>query len=280
MKNHILVPFDFSDESHAALDTAIKLAQRITAKISLLNVFELPEGESDVFSFSDDDLAEYKRLIDDTTKKHEARLQEVIDQTTFLNAFISPVIKRGFVHKEIIDTCEEVEATLVILGSRGMSSLQDYIIGTNVEKIIKGLHCPVLVVSEKSKNFKLDHLVFASNFRVEEVPEFDFFKDLSQKFHSTVHLLRVNTPGDFKRSKEMRESMTSFANYWDIKKYTSHIYSDFSIEEGMLEFAQSIDTDLLCIHRRQHRSFFSFLNSRVTDEVVKKSSVIPILILT
>ena len=31
---------------------------------------------------------------------------------------------------------------------------------------------------------------------------------------------------------------------------TTNIYSDFSIEEGMLEFSQSMKIDLLCLHRR------------------------------
>jgi len=279
MKN-ILVPFDFSEKSYAALDTAVSLASRISAKIFLLNVFELPEGESDVFSFSDSDLKEYKRLIDETKKHHESKLQEVIDNTNYLNSFIEPVVKRGFVHKEIIETCEELPITLVVLGSKGMSSLQDYFIGTNVERIIKGVHCPVLVVSEKTDFLKLENLVFASNFSIDDVPEFEFFKELTEKFHSVVHLLRVNTPSDFKRSKDMRESMQSFANYWGIERYTTNIYSDFSIEEGMLEFSQSMKIDLLCLHRRQHRNYFSFMNSRVSDEIVKKNSATPILVLT
>ena len=78
----------------------------------------------------------------------------------------------------------------------------------------------------------------------------------------------------------MRDSMTAFAHHWELGKTTTNIYSDFSIEEGMIEFAKSVEANLICIHRRQHRSLFSFLNSRFSDEIVKHAYSKPILILT
>ncbi len=42
MKN-IIVPFDFSNESNAALRVASTLASQMKAKITLLNVYEAPE---------------------------------------------------------------------------------------------------------------------------------------------------------------------------------------------------------------------------------------------
>lgn len=277
---NILVPFDFSNESNAALRAAAEIASKLEAKIYLLNVYEAPEGANDMFGFSEESLMNYKKLIDEVKDQHEDKLLEVITKSTFLNTAIEPVVKRGFVHKEIIETVEELTIDLVVMGSKGTSSLEEYFIGTNVEKIIHNVGCPVLVIPHVQKHFTLEHLVFASGFNQDEVPEFEFFKELSVKFDSTVHLLRVNTPANFERSKDMRISMEHFAKHWDLQKTTSNIYSDFSIEEGMLEFAKTMHADLICLHRRHHRSFFSFLNARFTDEIVKHSSTKPILILT
>lgn len=277
---NILVPFDFSNESNAALRAAAEIASKLEAKIYLLNVYEAPEGANDMFGFSEESLMNYKKLIDEVKDQHEDKLREVITKSTFLNTAIEPVVKRGFVHKEIIETVEELTIDLVVMGSKGTSSLEEYFIGTNVEKIIHNVGCPVLVIPHVQKHFTLEHLVFASGFNQDEVPEFEFFKELSVKFDSTVHLLRVNTPANFERSKDMRISMEHFAKHWDLQKTTSNIYSDFSIEEGMLEFAKTMNADLICLHRRHHRSFFSFLNARFTDEIVKHSSTKPILILT
>jgi nucleotide-binding universal stress UspA family protein len=277
---NILVPFDFSNESNAALRAAAEIASKLNSKIFLLNVYEAPEETNDMYSFSEEALMNYKKLIDEVKSQHEIKLNEIIEKSTFLNSEIEPVAKRGFVHKEIIEAVEELKIDLIVMGAKGTSSLEEYFIGTNVEKIIHNVDCPVLVIPHVQKHFTLEHLVFASGFNEDEVREFEFFKDLSVKFDSTVHLLRVNTPANFERSKDMRVSMEHFAKHWDLKKTTSNIYSDFSIEEGMLEFAKTMNADLICLHRRHHRSFFSFLNARFTDEIVKHSSTRPILILT
>lgn len=277
---HILVPFDFSNESNAALRAAAEIASKLDAKVYLLNVFEAPEDTNDVYSFSEEALLNYQKIINEVKEQHEDKLKETIEKSTFLKSAIEPIAKRGFVHKEIIDTVEELNIDLVVMGSKGSSTLEEYLIGTNVEKIIHHVQCPVLVIPNVQKNFTLENLVFASGFKADEIPEFEFFKDVSVKFDSTVHLLRVNTPSNFERSKDMRLAMEHFANHWDLKKITTNIYSDFSIEEGMLEFAKTMEADLICLHRRHHRSFFSFLNARFTDEIVKHSSSKPILILT
>ena len=277
---NLLVPFDFSKESNAALRAAEEIASKLEAKIFFLIVYEAPEETNDMYSFSQEALLNYKKLIDEVKEQHIFKLKDIITKSTFLNSAIEPLTRRGFVHKEIIETVEELEIDLVVMGSKGTSTIEEYLIGTNVEKIIHNVGCPVLVIPNVQKNFTLENLIFASGFHEDEVPEFEFFKHLSTKFDSTVHLLRVNTPASFERSKDMRISMEHFIKYWDLNKTTINIYSDFSIEEGMLEFAKSMDADLICLHRRHHRNFFSFLNARFTDEIVKHSSTKPILILT
>ncbi len=279
MKN-ILVPFDFSNEANAALRAASEIASKQGAKIYLLNVYEAPEATNDIYGFSTKALKEYKKMVDEVKDDHEGRLNEVIAKATFLQSDIEPLTKRGFVHKTIIETLEEMNIGLVVMGAKGTSTIEEYLIGTNVEKIISRATCPVLIVPNVQKNFTLENLVFASNFEMEEIPEFAFFNDLARDFDSTVHLLRVNTPANFSRSKDMRKSMADFTEQWQLKKVTDNIYSEFTIEEGMLEFASTVDADLICLHRSHHRNFFSFLNARFTDEIVKHSSSRPILILT
>ncbi len=279
MKN-ILVPFDFSNESNAALRAAGVLASKTKAKIMLLNVYEAPEDTTDLYSFSEESLKNYKKVLDEVKVKHEDALRDLIEKSTFLNCEIESVVRRGFVHKEIIEVTEESTIDMVVMGTKGTSTLEEYVIGTNVERIIHAVKCPVLIVPKVQEEFNLSDVIFASEFDEVQIPEFDFFKAIVNQFESNVHLLRVNTPSNFKRSGEMRQSMTEFGQYWELSQTTSNIYSDFSIEEGMIEFAKSVEADLICIHRRQHRSLFSFLNSRFSDEIAKRASSKPILILT
>jgi nucleotide-binding universal stress UspA family protein len=40
--NHLLVPVDFGEPSQQALDTAIELASRFKAQLTLVHVYEIP----------------------------------------------------------------------------------------------------------------------------------------------------------------------------------------------------------------------------------------------
>jgi nucleotide-binding universal stress UspA family protein len=53
---------------------------------------------------------------------------------------------RGRLGKQIVDVAEPENADVIVLGSRGMSQLQEKVIGSVAHKIIHMARCPVLLV--------------------------------------------------------------------------------------------------------------------------------------
>jgi nucleotide-binding universal stress UspA family protein len=52
----------------------------------------------------------------------------------------------GAADAEIVDLAEEIEAGLVVLGSRGLGGVKRALMGSVSYSVVRHAHCPVLVV--------------------------------------------------------------------------------------------------------------------------------------
>lgn len=133
----ILVPTDFSYAADRALAYAVQLARRQHARIALLHVIAsavIP----DVFLTSIRmDLPQIAEL----SEEHLARLARRMG--------IRPKhqrVRTGRAAEEILGFAEEIEADLIVIGSRGHGAFERMLIGTTAERVVRQARCPVLVV--------------------------------------------------------------------------------------------------------------------------------------
>jgi nucleotide-binding universal stress UspA family protein len=102
-------------------------------------------------------------------------------------------------------------------------------------------------------------------------------KRAQQIYNSTIHLVRINTPSDFQQDHGVRESMQKFAKSLQLKNYTINIYNDFSTEEGIVRFADSIDADMIAMATHGRTGFAHVIAGSVAEEVVNQSKKRPVL---
>jgi len=137
----ILVPVDFSDHSKEALDTAIQIAHLFGSTIHLLHCYHIqtagiaPYGIVLPSGYCSDirDAAE-KRLND----WHKMVSTEGIQSESILSVN-SPSIAINL-------AVEEVEADLIVMGTRGLSGLKHAVLGSVAERVVRLAPCPVLTV--------------------------------------------------------------------------------------------------------------------------------------
>jgi hypothetical protein len=95
-------------------------------------------------------------------------------------------------------------------------------------------------------------------------------------YDSTIHLVRINTPGDFQRDRVVKDYMNKFAKTLQFKNFTINVYNDVSEEEGILYFADSIDADLIAMATHGRTGFAHVLAGSIAEGVVSKA-VRPVL---
>ena len=140
MKN-ILLATDLQSESNRALDRAVKLASRMSAKLHILHVcHSYSWGKKKKKPLS---------LKKDTEEILKASLSKYKDVKNIQTAIT--VIEGGEVYAEIIQHGEKVKAGLIIMGMHSKKKFSDMFVGTTIERVIRKGIRPVLLVKNKSR---------------------------------------------------------------------------------------------------------------------------------
>ncbi len=145
MFKKILVPFDGSVSGEEALRKAAQLAKLCDARITILTVYRHHSMLEASFSMvrasdpgnMDDNMREYAREVAEYGKK--VLTDEGI---TDMRAFA----KVGQPARTIVAFARQHEHDLIIMGSRGMGSVEGYLLGSVSHKVTGLAPMPVMVV--------------------------------------------------------------------------------------------------------------------------------------
>lgn len=269
MRN-IIVPTDFSKQAQIALEYAIELSKKMLANVHVLHAIEHPAhehfdtfadgyggaGMGDVFML---------KLIEKSTKD----LEEL--KNKYKEAEIEVHLKMtSTIEYEIISFSKKHNADLIIMGSKGTSSISEEIIGSNTEKVVRNAHCPVLTVKEKGST-SMDNLVFASDFNNVNDKVVEKVKMYQEIFQSKLHLLRVCTPHNFENTRVIEERMLTVAEKHDLNNYELHTYNDFYEEDGIANFTSFHDYDLVCLATNGRTGLSHFFVGSIAEDVINHS---------
>lgn len=137
----ILVPIDFSEYANAVVEWAAHLAEEHQSEIVLLHVYHLPVEFRQV---------EGAYLPADfwTSMKEESKeqLARYGDRLRERGLDVKEVTREGYPATAIEEEISEVNADLVVIGSRGRTGLSHLLLGSIAERVVQKAPCPVLTV--------------------------------------------------------------------------------------------------------------------------------------
>ena len=145
MFKRILVPFDGSTIAEKALEKAVQLAALTGAELFLLTVYRhhsmLEASFSMVRSTDPGNLDEVLRDHAQGVVDH-AKTVALAAGAEHVRAFIKP----GQPARTIVAWAKEREIDLIVIGSRGLGSIEGYLLGSVSHKVTGLADCPVLVI--------------------------------------------------------------------------------------------------------------------------------------
>ncbi|MFH4964640.1 universal stress protein [Gaetbulibacter sp. M235] len=262
----ILIPTDFSEQAENALKVAAQLAKKHNAEIYLLHTLELPMQKIDPLSTSQS-LPEAMYFMQLAHKHFESLLER-----KYLKGLnVHEIVEFYEPFRGVYQVCKKHDIDLIVMGSHGTNSFKEMLIGSNTEKIVRTSEVPVLVVKKEHPVFKVDHFVFASNFKDHYKTPYLKATEFAKLFNAKMHLLMVNTAGHFMTTHDANDRMHEFAKSADFDNYTVNIYNDINVEKGIMSFSQSISADLIgmCTHGR--RGLSNFFNGSISEDLVNNA---------
>lgn len=259
----ILIPTDFSKHAEYALKVAAQIARKNDGEIILLHMLELPHEAGDAIG-SGHDIPELMFFKNRAIKM----LEDLMDVDYLEGIKVSEVIQFEKAFEGIVKISKKNNVDLIVMGSHGASGFHEMFIGSNTEKVVRSSDIPVLVIKNEIANFKAEKFVFASDFSDEIKKPFEKAVAFADKFNASLQLVYINTPNHFKTSQQADDIVTNFVSKFNLKNYTKHIYNDTNVEKGILNFANSIDADLIGMSTHGRKGLAHFFNGSISEDLV------------
>jgi nucleotide-binding universal stress UspA family protein len=266
----ILVPFDFSEEAGYAFEFAKGLAEKTKNKLTLFHVIELPTPQSfnsygEVGAFSNEGTQIFMIELIEKRKKQMTDLEAALKNEPY--KFESKIVfgnPFAGISKEITET----KADLVVMGSKGSSGLEEVLIGSNTEKVVRNASCPVMTIKSPVLPKDIQKVVFASDFN--EVPD-DVIKRLKaavETIDAELHLVKINTPSMFENTRTSMEKINDFVKDNKLNPASTTVYNSATEEDGILEYADDINADMIAMSTHGRTGFLHLLSGSIAEDVV------------
>ena len=265
----IIVPTDFSPIATNAMNFAADMAVNINASLLLLHVYQVPVSMTDVpvVMVSSEELR----------KSSETKLQEIKDALTHITSGKIKVYteaRLGDVSDELEDVCKQIQPFAVIMGTRGTSGVERVLFGSTTLTAIRHLKCPVIVVPPgKEYGTGIKKIGFACDFdKVVETTPIQFIKNMVKEFGAELHVLNVDYEGRNFKPETPEESLMLHTLLEDLNP-SYHFINHVDIEDGINEFVDENNIDLLITIPKKHKLLDSLFKHSSTKELVTQSHV-------
>ncbi len=265
----IIIPTDFSPAALSATNYAADLALEIHAEILLLHVYQIPVAVTDT-PLPLLDLEELKQIAEDRLEKHKKDLAHI----TSNGLTISTVAILGNMATELEELCKQTQPFAIVMGTTGHSALERTLFGSNTLSAIKHLTWPVICVPMgKEYGTGIRKIGLACDFRqVAETTPVNAIISFVKELHGELHILNVDKDNQEKNAvtdQQLTFLQTSLAEVNPVFHFIQHA----DIEDGINEFAEKNNLDLIITIPKKHRLLEGLFRKSATKQLVFESHI-------
>lgn len=188
----ILIPMDFSETGYLALEHGAFMASLFKAELYLLHVmelFELPYTLYDPLLIrpSDD---EFQNNINNSMEEEAQKIRKQYG----LN--VIPIVTRGRVVTEIIETAKNKKIDLIVMGTHGAKGFEEFFIGSNAHRTVTVSPCPVITIQTQAQKKGFTKIVAPFDNTLHSRQKVDYLILLAKQYGAFVHILGLMTEDD------------------------------------------------------------------------------------
>lgn len=259
----LLVPTDFSPIADNAMKYAMDMAKATNSNLMLVNMYQIP------ISFSEVPLVTIS--LDELRKISQNRLASVkhnIETITGGEIQVYTESILGEVSYEVEKLCDRLHPYAVIVGTRGVTGIGKFFLGSNTQSIVEHVNTPVLVIPPGAtfKPFKKIGLATDMKEVIEHTPV-EPIREIVNFFGADLHVLNVDYERRHFTSNTPEESL-----HMDMLLTGMNPVYDFienkDVEDGLQEFAEKNNLDLLITLPKKQHFLEKILEKSITRDLI------------
>ncbi len=271
----ILFATDYSFSADKAFEYTLEIASHTNAEVVVMHAFRM-----DDFSHPDMSSESYDMKHDETKSKLEELIAIACKEPRFAGISYKTAIVMGGPVDALKEAVNLYEPDLVVMGTRGESSVTTFFNPSVSKAMLKAVETPVLIVPEESDISNLRNMVLASDYVPVQSSMLDTFKQMCIGLHANLTIVHV---GDDVADLTLVESAEGvrLAHYFgeEVKHHFKFVQDDDVVHGLEVFLEQKADAGLLVmINHERHDWLERLLLPSHTKEVIR-SSMIPLLVL-
>jgi nucleotide-binding universal stress UspA family protein len=137
MATRILVAFDGSIQSLRAFDFGLDMAAKYDAQLTVIAVARPPEPPVNV---------EVQAALEHATEYFKRRFADLRARAEAAGIPAVFEVRVGHPAEQIVHLAEAIGADAIVMGHRGESLLQKWLLGSVAKRVLSYAHCTVIVV--------------------------------------------------------------------------------------------------------------------------------------
>ncbi len=272
---HILTPVDFSETSIQALDHAVFMSKIFNSKLSLVHVVEAIKYA--------DELGGLIVIDQEVSGIIEAKLDELASSVHQNHGIIKPetIIKHGNISDAIVETAEECNADIIIMGTHGTSGWEEFFMGSNAYKVVTEAACPVLTVQKHAAKNGFRNIVLPIDNSISSRQKVQHAVEFAEHYGSIIHvvgLITLDEPEVNQKFDVMMNQVNEYLRKHDIP-FENKILTGKNVAKMAMKYANEINADLIMIMTEQEESATDFIIGPYAQQVVNHSHI-PVLSIT
>lgn len=264
----ILVPIDFSEVSKSAAKFAIELAELQGSEVVFLNSAYLDY-------FHDYQYATYsniKTLMLDVYNAMEEKMQ------TFIGQFQTGITLSGKVSQAnlltaIKEEIEERSIDLVVIGTRGSSGLEEVFIGSNTERVVRNVACPVISLPGSKSVGDIKKILVPVDLREIRESFLETIAAMQQLFHCELEFLWVKTPHNIENEEVVGKELSKLFEKKGITDFQFFVTNNVFPSDGILIEAHESNADMIAMATHARRGIAHWLSGSMTEDTVNHADM-------
>ena len=278
MKN-ILLPTDFSENSWNAIEYALKFFEDSNCHFYLLHVNRLS-----ALVESDAPYLPTQEVIQEVyTKPAKRQLQQFLKRIAnefphHKNHKFYTLTDYNFFIESVRNHVNENKIDLIIMGTKGSSGLQKFIIGSNSGEVITKVPCATLVVPENAKFKGIKEIAFPTDFALSyDIQTLQPITEILEKYKASLSIVHIG-----QKKKDLNEGQVKnrelLEDYFSGDKHKFYFLTNSKIEDAIQCFVQSRKIDMIAMVAKNLNYFQRILFLPTVEEISYHTDV-PFLVL-
>ena len=275
MIKRILVPIDFSETGMFAIEHAAYMAKLCSAHLYLLHVVKSIE-----YAYTEDIEPGTKgKNIEGVHGRAFERIDKIVENIR--NKYkieISSLINIGQLAQGVSKTCKNENIDLVIMGTHGAKGFEEFITGSNADKVVNTSPCPVITITIGTPISKdgFDNIVMPIDNSLHSRQKIDYVVEMAKRYNSKVHILGLLNNMEYLDERKFNIKLDSVENIMKKNKlsYVRKLINCRNIALEAMKYSYEVRADLLVIMTDNEESRYPglFLGS-LTKHVINHSTV-------